>query len=94
MANINNFLREQRALSVASFSSQADRSVASSPRRALGFQVPESSAPTKKAKRKARHEGFALLLADDAEKNFDKMVPYTKERRDRVAALMEGVELD
>ncbi len=95
MAKTTNFLREQRALTVASFPSQVDRAVDSSPhRRALGFQVPEDAAPAKKTKRKVRAEDFALLLADDAEKNFDKMIPATKERRDRIAALLEGVELD
>jgi hypothetical protein len=95
MAKITNFLREQRALTVASFPSQVDRAVDSSPhRRALGFQVPEDVIPAKKIKRKARPDDFALLLADDAEKNFDKMIPATKERRDRIAALLKGVELD
>jgi hypothetical protein len=95
MARINNFLREQRALTVDSFPSQVDRAVDSSPhRRALGFQVLEAAVPTKKIKRKARPDDFALLLADDAEKNFDKMIPLTKERVERARALLEGVELD
>jgi hypothetical protein len=41
-----------------------------------------------------RAEDFALLLANDDEKNFDKMIPFTRERRDRAAALLEGVRLD
>ncbi len=95
MAKISNFLREQRALNVAPSPSQVDRAVDSSPhRRALGFQVPEAVVPVKKIKRKARAEDFALLLADDAEENFDKMIPVTKERIDRARALLEGVELD
>jgi hypothetical protein len=35
-----------------------------------------------------------LLLADDAEKNFGNMIPFTRERRARALALLEGVELD
>ncbi len=95
MARINNFLREQRDLTVTAFSSQVDLAADSSPhRRALGFQVTETAVPAKKVRRKARAEDFALLLADDAEKNFDKMIPVTKERIERARALLEGVELD
>jgi hypothetical protein len=56
--------------------------------------APENADPAKKVKLKARAEDFALLLADDAEKNFDKMIPLTKERIERARALLEGVELD
>ncbi len=54
----------------------------------------ENADPAKTVKLKAQAEGFALLLADDAEKNFDKMIPVTKERIERARALLEGVELD
>jgi hypothetical protein len=96
MVRTNNFLRDQRELSVVAVTPQVDIHEPlqhSSHSRALGFQVPEDIAP-RKAKRKARAEDFALLLADDAEKNFDKMIPLTKERMDRALALLEGVELD
>jgi hypothetical protein len=65
--------------------------------RPMGFKVTKGAGSAKKAKasqRKARAEDFVWLLADDAEKNFGKMIPFTQERRDRIAALLEEVELD
>jgi hypothetical protein len=99
MARINNFRREMVDLCVVNPSAPISR-VAHSAHpvdRAIGFRVTEEVGSTKKpkaSKPKARDKDFALLLADDAEKNFDKMIPATKERRDRIAALLEGVELD
>jgi hypothetical protein len=53
-----------------------------------------STQKAKSSQHKIRAEDFALLLADDAEKNFGNMIPFTRERRDRALALLEGVELD
>jgi hypothetical protein len=98
MARIDNFRQELIGLGGVNPSSPVHRptpSVSHSDR-SMGFKV-EATGSTKKTKasrRKARAEDFALLLADDAEENFDKMIPATKERRDRIAALLEGVELD
>jgi hypothetical protein len=63
----------------------------------MGFKVTKDAGSAKKAKafqRKSRAEDFVLLLADDAEKNFGKMIPFTQERGDRIAGLLEEVELD
>jgi hypothetical protein len=97
MARIHNFLREQLSLSVASSSTQTNRYVdlASSTRdQALGFQVPEDHTPAQKAKRKARAGGFPLLLAEDAEKNFRKMIPVTEDMLSEGMAFLEEVGLD
>jgi hypothetical protein len=59
--------------------------------------VIKEAGSAKKAKvfqHKVRAEDFALLLDDDAEKNFDKMIPFILGRRDRAAALLEGVKPD
>jgi predicted regulator of Ras-like GTPase activity (Roadblock/LC7/MglB family) len=39
-------------------------------------------------------EEFALLLANDAEKNFGKMILATKKRRDRIAAVLKIAKVE
>jgi hypothetical protein len=98
MARINNFRQELIGLDGVNPSNPVNRSVPSVSHSdlSMGFKVDGTGAAkkTKASRRKARAEDFALLLADDAEKNFDKMIPLTKERVERARALLEGVELD
>jgi hypothetical protein len=60
-------------------------------RAAVAQDVPQNVDPTKKVKPKARAEDFALLLADDAEKNFDKMIPVTPDMLSEAMAFLDEV---
>jgi hypothetical protein len=96
MPRTNNFLQEQSSLGVFDHHSQgATMPVGSMRQQPMGFQIPSTDEKGKKAtKRRAKVEDFVLLLADDAEKNPDKMIPLTVDRMNRATALLEGVELD
>jgi hypothetical protein len=53
--------------------------------------APENADPVKPVKLKARAEDFALLLADDAERNFDKMIPVTPDMLSEAMAFLDEV---
>jgi hypothetical protein len=61
----------------------------------LGLQVCEpTTVPVSHEQYKASAENFALLLAEDAEQNFDKMIPVTQDMLSEAMAFLDEVGLD